>query len=284
MMALEVADTSAASSTPEVGHVITNRDHDGWVLRESAAPNAEHTVLLLAGALCSAAFFDDLMAEPTVSGASIRLVAATLPGFAGTKPPGDPSMENYAKLASELAAELGCDAVVGHSVGANVAIEMAASGGFSGPLTLLSPSFSRRDESKFPRALDRLGTVFGYLPLTAMLKIIGIAMKGSLPQDRHDALVAEMKKNDPRFVRRQLRPYLQYLDRHGSLVPRLCNAGMKAWVVFGERDDVGLTDEERRGLQECDLVTLVTVAGAGHFTMNQEPARIADVIVEMVPV
>lgn len=211
----------------------------------------------------------------------MRLVAATLPGFAGTRPPDDLSMEHYAELASELAADLGCDAVVGHSVGANVAIEMAASGGLSGPLALLSPSFSRRDESKFPRALDHLGTVFGNLPFAVMLKIIGIAMKGSLPKDRHDALVAEMKKNDPRFVRRQLRPYLEYLDRHGSLVSRLCDAGVKAWVVFGERDDVGLKDEERQGLQECDLVTLVTVAGAGRFTMNQEPARIADVIVEM---
>ena len=107
--------------------MVTNMDHDGWVLRESAAPNAEHTVLLLAGALCSAAFFDDLMAEPAVSGASMRLVAVTLPRFAGTNPPDDLSMENYAELASELAADLGCDAVVGHSVGANVAIEMAAS-------------------------------------------------------------------------------------------------------------------------------------------------------------
>ena len=259
--------------------MVTDSDHDGWALRESATPSAEHTVLLLAGALCSAAFFDDVMAEPAVSGGSIRLVAATLPGFAGTEPPDDPSMEHYAKLASELAADLGCDAVVGHSVGANVAIEMAASGGFSGPLALLSPSFSRRDESKFPRALDRLGTVFGNLPFAAMVKVIGVAMKGSLPEDRHDALVADMKKNDPRFVRRQLRPYLGYLDRHGSLVPRLCNSGVRAWVVFGEHDDVGLTDEERQGLQECALVTLVTIAGAGHFTMNQEPTQIAEMSV-----
>jgi pimeloyl-ACP methyl ester carboxylesterase len=86
------------------------------------------------------------------------------------------------------------------------------------------------------------------------------------------------------FVRRQLRPYLKYLDRHGSLVPRLCKADVMAWVVLGEHDDVGLTDDERHGLQECALVTLVTVVGAGHFTMNRDPARIADVIVEMVSV
>ena len=193
------------------------------------------------------------------------------------------STENYARLANKLAVDLGCDAVVGHSYGANVAIEMAAAHEFSGPLALLSPSFSRRDESMFPRALDRTGVVLGYLPFSAMLKIIGLAMKGSLPADRHDALVAEMKKNDPRLVRRQTRRYLEYLDRHGSLVSRLCNADVKAWIVFGERDDVGLAGEERRKLEQCALVTLVTIADAGHFTMNQEPARIADVMLEMVP-
>lgn len=258
------------------------RDHDGWVLLEAGAPDADHTVLLLPGALCTAAFFEDLMAEPKLSEASIRLIATTLQGYGGTSPPGDPSIESYAKLASKLAADLGCDAVVGHSVGANVAIEMAAAGGFAGPLALLAPSFSRKDESMFPRVLDRLGTVFGHLPFAAMLRIIGVAMKSSLPEGRRDALIAEMKKNDPRFVRRQLRQHLAYLDRHRSLVPRLCNSGVKAWVVFGERDDVGPTDEERRGLERCPAMTLITIADAGHFTMNSEPGRIADVVREMV--
>jgi hypothetical protein len=27
-----------------------------------------------------------------------------------------------------------------------------------------------------------------------------------------------------------------YLDRHGSLVSRLCDTDARAWVVFGERD------------------------------------------------
>jgi pimeloyl-ACP methyl ester carboxylesterase len=173
------------------------RDDRGWVLLEAGPPNADHTVLLLPGALCTAAFFEDVMAEGKLSEASIRLLATTLQGFGGTSPPSDLSMESYAKLASKLAADLACDAVVGHSVGANVAIEMAAAGGFSGPLALLAPSFSRKDESMFPRVLDRLGIVFGHLPFAAMLRIIGAAMKSGLPEGRRDALIAEMKKNDP---------------------------------------------------------------------------------------
>lgn len=257
--------------------------HDGWELRESGPADADHTVLLLPGGLCTARFYDDLLAEPRLSGASIRFVATTLQGYGGTPPPDDVSVENYARLASKLAGDLGCDAVVGHSVGANVAIEMAATGGFSGPLVLLSPSFSREDEDMFLRILDRLGRVLGHLPFTAMLWIIGAGMKGSFPEERHDALVAEMKKNDPRLVRRQLRHYFEYLDRHDSLVQRLCDARVKACVVFGgDGNDVGLTDEERRGLDECPRVVLVTIPDAGHFTLNEQPGRIAELVLETI--
>jgi pimeloyl-ACP methyl ester carboxylesterase len=258
-------------------------DHDGWDLRESGPPGADHTVLLLAGALCTVAFFKELMAEPKLTEASVHLVAATLPGFGNSQPPDDLSVESYASLAGRLAADIGCEAVLGHSLGANVAIEMAAAGKFSGPLVLLSPSFSRKDESKFPRALDHLGRVLGHLPYAAMFKVIGPAMKSSLPANRRDELVAELKKNDPRFVRRQTRRYLEYLDRYGSLVPRLCDSGVTARVVFGEHDDVRLADEERRELEECPRTTVITISGTGHFTMNQEPRRVAELILEVIP-
>ena len=195
----------------------TSPEHLGWVLHESGPESAAHTVLLLPGALCTAVFYDDLLAEPKLRDASIRFVATTIQGFGGTPAPADLGMENYARLAGKLAADLGCDAVVGHSLGANVALEMVGAGEFSGPVVLLAPSFSREDESKFPRALDRLSVLFGHLPYTAMLKLIGPAMKSSLPRHRRDALVAELQRNDPRFLRRQTRLYLEYLDRHGSL-------------------------------------------------------------------
>jgi pimeloyl-ACP methyl ester carboxylesterase len=260
----------------------TDKQHEGWELQESGPAGADRAVLLLPGALCTAAFYDDVLAEPKLSEASIRFVAAPLPGHGRTEPPDDLSMENYARLAGKLAADFRCDGVVGHSLGANVAIEMVAAGDFAGPLVLLSPSFSRTDESKFPRALDRIGSVLGHLPYSAMLKVIGPAMKGSLPPARQDALIAELKNNDPRFLRRQTRRYLEYLDRYGSLVSRLCDSGVRTWVVFGERDDIGLTDDERRALEDCSQVTLITIPGAGHFTLNEEPGRIAELIIGML--
>jgi hypothetical protein len=65
----------------------------------------------------------------------------------GTPAPRDLSIENLARLTAQCAADLGCDVVVGISMGANIALEMAGSGAFSGPLVLLAPSFSRQDEA-----------------------------------------------------------------------------------------------------------------------------------------
>ena len=124
-------------------------EHDGWDIQVSGPANAERSVLMLPGGLCTHVFYEDLMMQDALAG--VRLIAATLPGHGGTAHPADLSLENYAAMASKLAADLGCDVIVGHSMGANVALEMAGSGEFRGPLVLLAPSFSRKDESIVPR-------------------------------------------------------------------------------------------------------------------------------------
>ena len=262
--------------------IVRSQERLGWVLQEAGPEHADHTVLLLPGALATSAFYEDLLAEPSIHEARIRFIATTLPGFGGTAPPDDLSMESYSKLASRLAAELSCDVVVGHSLGANVAIEMASAGQFSGPLVLLSPSFSRQDESMVPRALDRLSRLFGHLPYSLVLRLAGPAFKSSLPPARREFLTNELKKNDPRFLRAQVRSYLAYLDGHGSLARRFCDAGVPAWVVYGERDDVGITSDERELLAAAPQVTLVEIADAGHFTLNEKPDEIAAIVLQAV--
>ena len=257
------------------------REHQGWTLRESGPTDAEHSLLLLPGGMCTAAFYDDMAADLGLRDVSLRFVGATLPGHGGTTAPEDASVENYARLASNLSRDLSCAVVVGHSVGANVAIEMACSGEFGGPLVLLSPSFSRRDESKFLRVLDRLATILGALPFRVMLRLIGPAMSGlKVPDARRAELVAEMRKNDPRDIRRVLRAYLKYLDRQGSLAQRLCDSGAPTWLAFGDHGDVGLTDDERAVLESCPSVTMVEVASAGHMTLNEQPAQVADIVLQ----
>src|SRR5438132_5423202 len=96
-----------------------------WELREAGPLDAEYTVLMLPGGMCSAGSYAEVMGEPSLAG--MRLVAATLPGHAGAAPPDDYSIENYARLAAEVATNVGADLVAGFSMGATVALEMVAS-------------------------------------------------------------------------------------------------------------------------------------------------------------
>src|SRR4051812_29094342 len=139
-----------------------------WELRESGPLDADQMVLMLPGGMCSAGSYAEVMAEPALKG--MRLVAATLPGHAGAPAPDDYTIENYARLAGELATEVGADVVVGFSMGASVALEMLASGGFKGPTVLLGISLSAEDEPAFFRAIVRFGGVLGSLPSALMIK------------------------------------------------------------------------------------------------------------------
>ena len=250
-----------------------------WETFESGPADAERTVLLLPGGLNTARSYAELMAQPAL--ARIRLVAVTLPGHGGTPPPEDFSIENYARLAAELAADLGCDVVTGFSIGASVALEMAASGAFKGPVVLLGPSLSLQDEPAFLRAMDRLGTVLGGLPSAMMLKMIPMAAKHArVPEDRRAELVADLRKNDPAIMRQIFRGYLSYLGRRDAPAARLCNAGVPAWIVHAEKGDGGLTEAERRALEECPHASVITIPGTSYFIPNEEPERVAGLLVE----
>lgn len=259
------------------------REHEGWILHESGPPDAARTVLLLPGGMCTAVFYDDLIAEPRLRDASLRLVATTVPGHGGTPEPAALALEHYGRMAAKLVRDLGCDVVVGHSLGANVALEMARTGDFAGPLVLLSPSFCREDEARFLRVMDQMATVSGQLPFRFMLAMIGPALKNvKVSPERRDELVEDLKRNDPGFVRRAIRSYFEYCNRHGSLAPNLCGSGAPAWVVFGEHDDVALRDDERAVLESCPTVSLRVVSDAGHLTLNEQPAVVAGIVLEAV--
>ncbi len=275
----DIQEAGRAGDLVRGGAAVMSGEWTGWERHESGPADAVQAALLLPGGMCTAVQYEELMAEPALAG--VRMVAVTVPGMGGTPAPQDLSIENLARLAAQCAADLGCDVVVGFSMGANIALEMAASGAFRGPLVLLAPSFSRADEAVFFRLLDRLARVLGYLPFAALLKMMGPAMKRMpLPPDRREVLAAEFRRNDPRIVRRGVHCYFQYLDRHGSVASRLCEADVPAWVVHGERGDGGITDDERRTLEACPRIRVITLPGASYFTPNEEPALVAKLVVE----
>jgi pimeloyl-ACP methyl ester carboxylesterase len=252
-----------------------------WELREAGPPDAEHTVLLLPGGLCGAGSYAEVMAEPAL--ARMRLVAATLPGNAGAPPPDDYSVESYARLTSELAAEVGADVLVGFSNGGSVALETIASGGFSGPAVLIGISLSAEDESAFFRAIVGLSRVLGAMPAAALARVAASMVKRiPVSAERQRELREEFRRNVPRDVTPALREYVRWLHRYERPAERLCGAGVPTWVVHAEKGDGGLTDDERSTLEACGHAHVVTIPGAAFFMPNEVPAPIADAIVSAV--
>src|SRR5438445_2504775 len=221
-----------------------------WEIVESGPAGAERTVLLLPGGMCSAHSYAELMAEPTL--AKTRLLAVTLPGHAGAPPPKDFSTESYARSTAELAKSAGVDVVVGFSMGAMVAYEMVVSGAFAGPVVLLGVSLSAPDEPGFFRAIIRLGSVLGTLPVAVLKKGAASMVKhAAVPPERQAQFQADFARNNTRDMRRGLQAYLRWLRRNDDPARRLCETDVPAWVVHAEKGDGGLTQHERATLEGC---------------------------------
>src|SRR4051812_23960386 len=250
-----------------------------WQLRESGPTDAERTVLLLPGGMCSAGSYAEVMAQPAL--AQTRLVAVTLPGQAGAPSPDDHSVENYARRVTELATRVGADVVVGFSMGAVVAVEMVTSGSYAGPVVLLGVSLSPTDEPAFFRAMIRSTRVLGNLPMRVLAAGAG-AMVKRIPAspDRRSQLRADFRRNRPRDMRLALHAYLRWLHRGEGRAERLCEGGVPMWILHAEKGDGGLTDDERRTLTACPHANVVTIPGSVFFLPNEIPERIAAVICE----
>ena len=184
---------------------------DAWEIVESGPVDADVTVLLLPGGMCSARSYAELMAEPAL--ARTRLVAVTLPGHAGAPAPQDFSTEAYAQITGEFAESINADVVVGFSMGATVAYEMVVSGAFDGPVVLLGVSLSAADEPGFFRAIIRLGSVLGTLPCAVLKKGAGSMVKhAAVPPERQAQLRADFALNNTHDMRLGLQAYLRWLQ------------------------------------------------------------------------
>ena len=259
---------------------------NGKILRAGGSDDPRYRVLCLPGGLCTAAFYDDLLAAPALTAGGVRAIATTLPGFGGVSFPAgfDASVEAHAAYAGQLARDLDCDAVVGHSFGANVALEMAAGGHFDGPVILLAPTFSAEDEMKGLETFNRIGYIPGVRSLATalMFRSFPKMLQGNVPAESVDRLAAEMASSNRSDIRINLRRSYQYLYKHGTLAGRLCRSGAQAEVVFGEDDEVGMTPAERSTLEACPTTRLHFVPNCGHMLLNQKPDWVAELIVNTV--
>jgi pimeloyl-ACP methyl ester carboxylesterase len=262
------------------------RDQDGWGLVEHGTPSATSRALLLPGLFCTHRFFEPLVDEPALSSAGVLAITADPPGFAGRPAEAgfDYSLEGFAELVERIAATLSIDLLVGHSYFANVAIEVASRGAFRGSIMLLSPCLRVSNEESDLRRLDQVGRIplAGALAWLAVYPTLKSSMKGRLPADRLDELVAEMKRNPRAANRLIVRHYFDYLRAHPDLATRLAEARQCVWLVRGDRDEIGLDRADRERVERAPNVALKLIPGARHFSMLDAPGAVANLIVEQL--
>jgi pimeloyl-ACP methyl ester carboxylesterase len=229
--------------------------------------------------MCSARSYAELMAEPSLH--DVRLIAATLPGHAGTPPPDDFGAEHYVQITAELAKSKGVDVIAGFSMGAQVAFNMVVSRAFAGPVVLLGISLSSPDEPLFFRAMIRLGSVLGTLPAAVLKKGIGPMVKRApLPPERRAELLEDFQKNNTRDMRLGLLAYLDWLRHDDDRAQRFCETGVPAWFLHAEKGDGALTDRERATLEACSQVHVATLPGQVFFLPNEAPGPVGDLITQ----
>ena len=101
-----------------------------------------------------------------------------------------------------------------------------------------------------------------------------------VPRERQSELREDLGRNVPQDVRRALAEYARWLHRGERRAQRLCQADVPTWVVHAEKGDGGLTNDERRTLEACPNVRLVTIPGNVFFLPNEVPERVASIIME----
>jgi len=263
----------------------TTRQVDGWLLVETNPGEERARVLLLPGWLCTDEIFAELLAEPTLAAAGVRLVAANPPGFAGLPLPDgcDASIPAYADLLERLAAVEKPTVILGHSFFANVCIELAARGTFAGGIVLVSPSLRREAEPGDSRTLDRLLRVPGLGALVLKLAYAGLESLFAAyftPETRHrlPAVVAGARRFPRPMARRLINGFFDDIRRHGDLTPRLASARNRVWYVRGEQDNIRLPADARETLAASGHVTFHDVPGSKHFVMIDRPGELARVL------
>jgi pimeloyl-ACP methyl ester carboxylesterase len=114
-----------------------------------------------------------------------------------------------------------------------------------------------------------------------MRSMFGPMLKQSaIPAHRQVELLAEFKRNQPRSMRTFIHSYLRELRREPLIGDRVRALEAPVWIVHADKGDGCLTPQERRSLEECQNVTVVTIPGRSFFLPNEHPAELAGLIVE----
>ncbi|MCC2315093.1 alpha/beta fold hydrolase [Cellulomonas xiejunii] len=253
--------------TPD-GATVNDHRIDGLTLRvwtlANASPDqpaeARRDVVLVHGLGASSASFEHLAQHLARSG---TVHVLDLPGFAGLPRPGDRlEVEDLARLVTRWIerADLVRPTLVGHSMGAQVVTEVAASApGVASGLVLVGPTTDAAGRSA-PRQLLRLArsTVHDSAALQRVL-------------------LRSYLECGPRWYLTELRAMLRH-----HIEVRLPHVDVPVLVVRGARDSVAPDDWAQLLAGSVPQGRVVTVPGGGHAVMYDHASEVSDLVREHV--
>lgn len=244
---------------------------------------AEPAVLLLHGQPGSA---KDWSRVRSALGAQVDTIALDRPGWNGHGSPTDLAGNARAALASLEAGALERAIVVGHSLGAAVAVWLAAEHPERvAALVLAAPAANLSSLNRLDRLLA--SSVLGPLLSIAMLSGGGLALLSATVRERmraelgvDDAYLRAVTGAllDPRTWRAFTVEQRMLVRELPALEPRLRQISAPATVVIGTADRIVSPSAARELASQIPGAQLVQLPGATHLLPQQRPLELAEAI------
>jgi pimeloyl-ACP methyl ester carboxylesterase len=218
----------------------------------------------------------------------VNVYAPDLPGYGESEPLRVPhTLENYAAAVEALRAALALDDfhLVGHSLGASIAMLYAATYGFGlKSLCLLNPvsaaeggtaalgRFYYRIGAFLPDGLRRLW--LASRPAVYLADIVIIRTKDAA---RRRQILAQDYENYRRAsTRAMVESFLSYYDT--PFADHARKVGTEALLITGDKDGIAPPDSVARLHAAMPSSQLEIVAGGGHLLPLEQPADIAAIL------
>ena len=230
-------------------------DHDGATLVAEQHGSGRRSFVLIHGIGMGRTVFADLIEQLAPHG---TVVAVDLPGYGeAPEPPRTPTMERNADLVAAFLHRRGADrpVLIGHSMGTQVAVEVAARHpGAAGAVVLIGPTVNPAERTAL-RQLARLGQ-------DLLIESPRVIVAGA----------REYLRAGPR-LRSKLRAML--VHRPEATYPEV---RVPALVLRGEHDRVVPRDWAEEVVRLLPDPTYAEVEGHGHETMIRDAAPAARAI------
>jgi pimeloyl-ACP methyl ester carboxylesterase len=235
----------------------------------AGAPGPPHTVLLIHGAGGSHLDWPAVLRRLPKA----RVYALDLPGHGRSAPPACDSIAGYSAWTAEFmrALQLPPAVVIGHSMGAAVALELALQEPSLVRALVLIGAGARLPVS--PLILEGLQTAPGEI----IPRIVGWAYGRDFPEEGKELARQRLEQVPPAVLYRDFLACSRF-DRRAELK----DVHQPALILAGSEDrmvPLALAEELCGGLPRARLVTF---AGAGHMLTFERPEEVAGAVAEFL--